>query len=77
MKHPQAVVNGSFPNSGAGAPEITTQMLKAGIIALRNWISADPERYSGSDGLIVRDVFLAMSRLLPGKEGEQNRPEAA
>ena len=62
-----ALAAASHNDREAGAPEITLQMTRAGISALRNWIPADPERYSGSDAQVVRDVFLAMDRFLRSK----------
>ena len=46
----------------AGAPEVTDEMVKAGVSALRGWMEND-DRFVGWDGFAVRDVFLRMRRL--------------
>lgn len=63
--------------AGTDVPEVTEEMVKAGVEALQEWLDTE-DRFIGWDGFAVRDVFLRMCGHAPedqiGTSGGRHEP---
>jgi hypothetical protein len=53
-KHPQNIDKSVLPETGAGAPEVTPEMIEAGVIALELY------REAFGDPQLVQAIYTAM-----------------